>query len=425
MSRVGSADAPIPVDVGGGSGSSEVGVARTALAEAKPSQTTSLRRTILVALGLLVALGGGGLWYARRGIEATDNAQVDADLVAVPARAAGVVAFVYFEENQHVTAGTLLAQLDLAPFEARLAETQASLAAAEASAQAAQADAELARGQALGNLDVARANLQTNAMGARASTDEIRQGEAQVATAEARLAQARLDLVRARSLFTSGAFTRSQLDSAETAQQLATSALAAETARLSSLRLAKTQSQSRVVEASAKLRVSDQVETLIRQADARAAVARAQVDTAKAARDLAAIDLSYAKIIAPSDGVVSKKSINPGQAVAAGQAIVQLVPKQRWITANFKETQLAQMRVGQAARFTLDAYPGLELEGDVQSFSGATGARFTLLPPDNATGNFTKVVQRVPVRIRVHEVPPSVELRPGMSVELRVDTNRG
>jgi membrane fusion protein (multidrug efflux system) len=121
--------------------------------------------------------------------------------------------------------------------------------------------------------------------------------------------------------------------------------------------------------------------------------------------------------------VVSKKSINVGQSVASGQAIVQLVPEERWITANFKETQLAHMKVGQPAHFTLDAYPGVTLDGDVLSFSGATGARFTLLPPDNATGNFTKVVQRVPVRIRVRDVPEGISLRPGMSVNLEIDTN--
>jgi membrane fusion protein (multidrug efflux system) len=161
----------------------------------------------------------------------------------------------------------------------------------------------------------------------------------------------------------------------------------------------------------------------VRQARARAAVAHAQVDTAKAARDRAALDLGYTKIFAPSAGVVSKKSINVGQSVASGQAIVQLVPEERWITANFKETQLAHMKVGQPAHFTLDAYPGVTLDGDVLSFSGATGARFTLLPPDNATGNFTKVVQRVPVRIRVRDVPEGISLRPGMSVNLEIDTN--
>jgi membrane fusion protein, multidrug efflux system len=269
---------------------------------------------------------------------------------------------------------------------------------------------------------MARANLQTNAMGARASSDGILEGEAQVQSARARLAQAKVDFERARSLFDSGAFTKAQLDAADTAQQVAATTLAAEAAHLSTLKLAKTQSQSRVVEASAQLRVSDSVDTLVRQARARAAVAHAQVDTAKAARDRAALDLGYTKIFAPRAGVVSKKSINVGQSVANGQAIVQLVPEERWVTANFKETQLANMKVGQPAHFTLDAYPGLTLEGEVLSFSGATGARFTLLPPDNATGNFTKVVQRVPVRIRVRDVPAGVSLRPGMSVDLEIDT---
>jgi membrane fusion protein (multidrug efflux system) len=428
MSRVSTVDAA--AGTGEGSGSGEASLHRAALPAVelpadKAERATRKRRTLLLGAGLIAALGGGGYWAATRGVESTDNAQVDADVVAVPARVAGQVALVSFQENQLVRAGTLLAQLDEAPFAARLAEANATLAAAEATAEAALADAELVRSQALGNRDVARANLASSSTGARASSDGIREGEAQVATAQAKLSQAELDLTRAEALFSSGAFTRSQLDNAQTAQQLAESALAAATAHLSSLRLSQSQSQSRVVEASARLRVSDQVDTLVRQADARAAVAKAQVDTARAARDLAALDLSYTKITAPSDGVVSKKSINAGQTVASGQSIVQLVPKQRWITANFKETQLSHMKPGQPARFTLDAYPGVELEGDVESFSGATGARFTLLPPDNATGNYTKVVQRVPVRVRVHEVPRGVELRPGMSVELHVDTDQG
>ena len=110
--------------------------------------------------------------------------------------------------------------------------------------------------------------------------------------------------------------------------------------------------------------------------------------------------------------------------LSPGQSIVQLVPDKLWVTGNFKETQLSHMKAGQPARFTLDAYPGVELTGDVQSFSGATGARFTLLPPDNATGNFTKVVQRLPVRVRLNALPPGIVLRPGMSVDLTVDTRK-
>lgn len=383
---------------------------------------TRKRRGVMLAVALLIGLGGTGYWYSGRGVVSTDNAQVDADVIAVPSRIGGVVAHVYFEENQTVASGALLAELDPAPFAAQLAQAEAQLVGAQASADAADADAELSATKAVGNRDIARANLQTNAMGARASSDGIREGEAQVDNAAARLAQANVDFERARALFESGAFTKAQLDAADTAQQVAVTTLAAQTARLSGLKLAKTQSQSRVVEASAQLRVSDSVDTLVRQARARAAMAHAQVDTAKAARDRAALDLGYTKIYAPRAGVVSKKSINAGQSVAGGQSIVQLVPEERWVTANFKETQLANMKVGQPAHFTLDAYPGLTFEGEVSSFSGATGARFTLLPPDNATGNFTKVVQRVPVRIRVREVPAGVSLRPGMSVDLEIDT---
>jgi membrane fusion protein (multidrug efflux system) len=146
------------------------------------------------------------------------------------------------------------------------------------------------------------------------------------------------------------------------------------------------------------------------------------VATAKALRDLAALELSYTKILAPHDGVVSKKSIAEGQSVSAGQGIVQLVTPGVWVTANFKETQLEHMHVGQVATFSVDAFPSIKVKGEVESLSGATGSRFTLLPPDNATGNFTKVVQRLPVRVKVTSVPDGVVLRPGMSVELTVDT---
>jgi membrane fusion protein, multidrug efflux system len=385
----------------------------------------SRKRVILLSIVLAVGGGLGGYGYVQRGIEQTDDAQVDADLVAVPARTAGVIAQVHFRENQAVKAGTLLAELDAIPLKVALAQSEAALAAAQAAADGADAEAELAATQALGNQEVARAILATSSAGARASQDEIREGEAQVATAEAQQKQALLDLERAESLFSRGAFTKAQHDQAATAKQVADGALAVARARLSSLHLARAQSQSRVVEASAKLKVSDSVQTLIRQAKARAASAHAQVETARAARDMAALELSYTQILAPHDGIVSKKSINEGQAVGRGQTIVQLVPSERWVTANFKETQLARMKPGQTVKLTADAFPDAVLEGEVQSFSGATGARFSLLPPDNATGNFTKVVQRVPVRIRLHDLPAGVALRPGMSVEVSVDTNEG
>jgi membrane fusion protein, multidrug efflux system len=393
-------------------------------ATAKLETRSRVSKTQLrIALGvLIVALAGGGAWFATRGIERTDNAQVDADVIAVPARVSGSVQRVHFVENQRVAQGTLLAELDDAPARAKLAQADANLAAAQAALAAAVADAALVENNAVGSRAVAAANLQESAAGARASSDEIVQGESLVQSGEAKLAQADGDLARARTLFALGATPQAELEQLITARQLAASELTGQRARLASLQLSRAQSQSRVAEASAKLRQSSQVATLVEQAQARRASAAAQVQLAQAARDLAALDLSYTKIVAPHAGVVSKKTINEGQSVASGQPIVQLVPDARWVTANFKETQLTHLRPGQPASFEVDAYPGLKLTGEVESISGATGARFTLLPPDNATGNFTKVVQRVPVRIRVRDLPHGVVLRPGMSVELEVDT---
>ncbi|HEX6244731.1 MAG TPA: HlyD family secretion protein [Polyangiales bacterium] len=380
------------------------------------------KRVRIGALALVLALGGGGYLYSTRGIESTDNAQVDADVVAVPARATGVVMRVHFSENQRVTEGTLLAELDDAAARAQLAQAKANLAAAQAAQAAAVADTKLVETNAVGNRDMAAAALKVSSVGARASNDEIREGEAQLASAKTRLAQAELDLARALQLFNAGAGTRTQLDQAQTARDLAESGLGAQAARLSSLKLSQAQSQSRVVEANAKLRQSSHVDTLVEQAQARRASAEAQVAQAQAALELAEVNLSYTKIYAPQAGVLSRKSINEGQSVALGQPVVQLVPDVRWVTANFKETQLTHMQPGQAATFEVDAYPGVQLTGEIESISGATGARFALLPPDNATGNFTKVVQRVPVRVRVRDLPREVTLRPGMSVELKINT---
>ena len=150
-----------------------------------------------------------------------------------------------------------------------------------------------------------------------------------------------------------------------------------------------------------------------------------RVKAAEAQRDLAAIEVTHTKVFAPRDGIASKKAVVVGQLLMVGQPVVSIVPaRDMWITANFKETQLDKMRVGQSTEVEIDAYPGLRMHGEVESVSGATGARFSLLPPENATGNFTKVVQRVPVRIRVKDLPADRSLRPGMSADVTVDTRK-
>ena len=218
---------------------------------------------------------------------------------------------------------------------------------------------------------------------------------------------------------------RQQLDDAQSRYDAADAAVTQAKARQAFVRAGQAEASARVAEASARVTQSSSVKPQIAQARAKAAAAQARVATSQAARDLAALDLSYTKIVAPRDGLASKKSVVVGQMVSMGQPVVQIVPVEDvWVTANFKETQLTKMRTGEPVEVDVDAYPGTKLHGTVQSFSGATGARFSLLPPENATGNFTKVVQRVPVRIHIDSPPQDRPLRPGMSVGVTVDTRK-
>jgi len=383
----------------------------------------SFRRNAVVASLALVAAVGAGSWYrTTMGHETTDDAQVDAEVVSVPARTAGTIAHIRFVENQTVHAGDVLAELDDDQAKARLAQAEASLASAEAAANAADADARVAESNANGNAAAANATLRAQAAQVTGARDQIAEATATLASVEATFRQAQTDRARDASLFHDGAVPQSVLDQADTSLAVARSNADAARARLNTLKSGVDQASGRADEASARVKQQSDVASLVEQARARALQAHAQVGTAKATRDLAALDLSYTRIVAPHDGVVSKKTIAEGQSVGVGQGIVQLVTPGVWITANFKETQLARMRVGVPVEFSVDAYPSKKFHGEVESLSGATGSRFTLLPPDNASGNFTKIVQRLPVRIRVTDSPAGTELRPGMSVDVNVDT---
>ncbi len=385
------------------------------------------RRMIMLSLLGAFLLVGAGWWLMHRGLETTDDAQIDADVVAVPSRASGTVTAVHFIDNQSVEAGALLVELDDAQAKARLAQAEAELLAAKASAEAADATAELTRRNASAGQTIARASLTGAAVAVTATSDQIAEANANLASATAQRDKAQLELNRTKQLFASGAIASAQLEAAQASFDSAQAAVDQSTARIETLKSTTTQARARVSEASARLgQASETLPAQVAEAKAKADAARARVATAEAMRDLARLDLSYTKIVAPHAGIVSKRSVVQGQLVAAGQAVVMLVPDARrggrvWVTGNFKETQLAHMHVGQPATLSVDAY-GRELTGHVESFSAATGARFALLPPDNATGNFTKVVQRVPVRVKLDQVPPDLMLLPGLSVELTVNT---
>ena len=344
------------------------------------------RRTItFIGVGIVAAIvlvWGIGKWSYSRSHESTDNAQVDGHIVPVLAKVGGYVKTVSVNENDHVTAGKLLVQLDDADYRVRLQQAQADLAAAEAT------------GGGGGFSGQAQSQVQS-ATGQRAALD------AQIGAARANANKADLDLARARELADKQIISKQQLDAAQTMAAVAhANLIAAER------------------QAAAAGGTVNTAEAGVRVANARTLAARANAENSR-------LQLDYTRITAPASGEVSRKQVEVGQLVAAGQPLMSIVADTGvWVTANFKETQLATIRPGQPVEFEIDAYGGCVGEGKVASVSGATGAKFALLPPDNATGNFTKVVQRVPVRIAVTKpCAGNLPLRPGLSAVVHIDTS--
>jgi membrane fusion protein (multidrug efflux system) len=394
-------------------------------AAAKPTSGKKSRvRSITLAVLAFAAACIAGWYWLNAGLESTDDAELDADVVNVPAQSSNIVTKVLFTENQAVKAGDVLVDLDSSQARAKLAQAEAQVATAQAAADAADAEIGVTQATVRGQKSAAEASLQGAAVSATSTTDEIAQADAELAAASSALDQTRMDLDRQKRLFADNATPKQELDRAQTAFDGSTAKLAQAKAHQAVVHSRTAEARATVDEARARLGETSAIAERIAQVRAKAAEAHAQLDAAKAERDLAAIDLDHTKVIAPRDGVASKKSVVVGQLVMVGQPVASIVPNDVWITANYKETQLDKMRVGQSAEIGIDAYPGLKLHGEVESLSGATGARFSLLPPENATGNFTKVVQRVPVRIRIRDVPADRALRPGMSADVTVDTRK-
>jgi membrane fusion protein (multidrug efflux system) len=319
------------------------------------------RRALLVAAAVAaVVLGAVGLRaVASRGDETTDDAQVEADVVAVAPRVGGTIAEVLVDDNAEVKAGRPILRLDPADFDVRLRQAEAEVETARS--QAAAADAQVA--------------------GARAS----------VTRAEAEAERAALDLRRAEDLKAGDAIAADRYDATRTQDESARAGAGVNRAQYAA-------------------------------ALANSSLAHARVKSALAALDLAKLQRSWTEVRAPADGVVSRLGAHPGQIVQPGQPLGQLVPSRTYVVANFKETQVGGIRPGQLVEIRVDSYSGLRLPGRVESISGGTGARFSLLPPDNASGNFVKVVERVPVRIAWVQPPADVRLRAGLSALVTVHT---
>ena len=381
----------------------------------------SNRRGIVIVVVIILVIAAGFYYWRSTFTEDTDDAQVDGDLYQVSARVAGQVVHVDVTDNQWVKAGDPIAEVDPKDFEVALAQAQANLASA-------QADLEQARV----NLPITNVNVRTSVftsgsslIGSQAS---LSQAQANVSAAQARVDQAQanaikaqLDVDRYTPLVAKDVISKQQFDAA-VQQASATKAALAEAERSvkaqqdqvnyaqQQVSQSRSQAQQNVQNASGQVKAQQ----------ARVAAAEANVAQQQAKVDQAQLNLSYTKIVAPISGIVSKKNVDVGENLSVGQDLLTVVPLDNlWVTANFKETQLKQMKKGQEVDLKVDALGGRKFRGELEQIGGATGSRLSLFPPENATGNYVKVVQRIPVRINFTNLAEDNKdhaLRPGMSV---------
>lgn len=393
--------------------------------ERNPSRPRGTRAYLVLAAIALIVLGGIGVYaFFTAGRESTDDAVVEADVVSVTARVGGVVAKLLVHDNQLVKKGDLLLTLDDKDLVARLAQARAELQTAAAQAAGAHAQEQVVRATARGSLRGAQAQVSGSSSAVDAADAQTAAAEAGVVRAEAEARKAERDLARARELVASDAIARQQLDAAQMADDSARATLAQARANVIAAQEAKRAAESRVAEAQARVTQSAPVSEQIAAAHANALLADARVASAGAAVQLAELQLSYTKVLAPDDGLVTQLTAREGGLVQMGQPLAQLVPSETYVVANFKETQIDGMRPGDRAHLHIDAYPGRTFEATVESLAGGTGSRFSLIPPDNASGNFVKVVQRVPVRL-AWKTPPDLPLKAGLSANVTVYVSKG
>jgi membrane fusion protein, multidrug efflux system len=371
----------------------------------------------IVGLAILVWLGYGWL---TRGKESTDNAQVDADVVPISARVGGSVLHTRVHDDQQVKQGDVLIEIDPADYQARVAQAEAEVAAATAQAATADAQVRIVEANSRGGLASAKAQVTTSSASVRTAVAQVGVARANLDRANTELAKAENDLGRAKRLRGDGAIPQIELDNAQAARDAAGAAVAQMKAQVAAAEEQLQAAQSRVTEMQGHLEQSTPIEEQLASARAQAELAHARVLGAQAALTLAKLQLSYTTVVAPSSGTISRLGVHEGQLIQPAQLVVELVPGTSYVIANFKETQVAEMRAGQRVDVEIDAFPHRTFAGKVESISRATGARFSMLPPDNASGNFVKVVQRVPVKIVWDQPPGDVNLAAGLSAEVTV-----
>jgi membrane fusion protein (multidrug efflux system) len=393
-------------------------------------QQPRTRRILLAAL-ICVPLVVAAVWWYLSGRETTDDAQIDGHITPIAARVGGTVLGVHVQDNESVEAGAVLFEIDPRDYQVALMRAQAELADAEASLEAARAGVPITTTSTSGQLRSAGASVERAEAGVAVAASDAEAAGARRRAAEARLREATAvqtrwsrDLDRMKQLVAKDEVSQQQFDAAVAAAEASHATVDSARAGVAEAEKAvaaaedrRTQAQGVLTQAQADLRTAKTAPEQVTITRSRQRSAEARVQLARAALEQATLNLAYTTVKAPGDGYVSKKSVEPGQVVQAGQPLLALVSLgDVWVTANFKENEVRRMRPGQAVVVKVDAN-GRSYRGHVDSLAAATGARFSLLPPENATGNYVKVVQRVPVKIVLESgQDPKHVLRPGMSV---------
>jgi membrane fusion protein (multidrug efflux system) len=391
--------------------------------QAAPARRKPKARVVFAGLAAGAALVAATAFVFGLGKESTDDAQVEGRVVSVSARVAGLqVSRVLVQDNQQVKAGDLLVELDANDLTAKLAGAKADVLAARAALATAKAQLALTEANVGATLRQAHGGFTQASSSVTATRASLEQARADVAAAEANFKLAESDLARSQALFQQKVVPQAELDAKQARRDAAIAALDQAKARLASTQANIEVSSGGVEVANGRLRAAQTGPVQVAAAQAAVDAAQARVQQAEAALQLAELNVSYTQIRAPVSGVVSRRTVEQGQLVSPERPLLAIVPLDDvWIVANFKEDQIGDMKPGQRARVRVDAFGRRDLAGHVDSLASASGARFALLPPDNASGNFVKVVQRVPVLIRL-DGNQNITLRPGLSADATVYT---
>jgi membrane fusion protein (multidrug efflux system) len=388
----------------------------------RPSRTASpgFRVALIIAVIVLLVVGFFVFRYVTS-YESTDDAEVDGHINSISTRISGHVVKLNVLDNQYVQAGTVLVEIDPADYQVAYDRAKADFDSARAAAAEAGVDVPITDVSTSSQVSTADADVAGARAGIATAKQQLEAAKAQLQQAEANNVKAQNDLVRYQQLIDKQEISQQQFDQAVAAAKADAAAVDAARATADALRSQVTQAEDKLSQAQANWRNAQTAPQQMQVIRSKAASALAEAQLKKADLDQAQLNLQYTKVIAPVAGIVSDRTVEVGQNVSPGQELLKLIPlNDIWITANFKETQLREMKVGQHVTIDVDAN-GRSYKGTVDSIAGASGARFSLLPPENATGNYVKVVQRIPVKIVLDPGENKDQsLRPGMSVEPEV-----